>query len=270
MNAEVIEQLSPLTSDLRAQNPDRYQATLFAPPACREPLIALYAFDHEIARAQWSVREPMAGLIRLQWWQDVIEGFSSSAAVAHPVVQALQRAVIEGGLDRVHLLRAIEGRRRRLEDDEPPAQKAFERYLLDVGGAISCAAAELLGADEPEMLAVADRVGLVGAALQQLCSLPISTSEPKPWLPPAWMDEQGGQAGGKPHAAALRRLADWASAELAAARRQQPSIPRSILPAFFPGTLAGIRMRDPIHQNHPPPLPMAVPRLIWCWLRGRF
>ena len=76
MNAEAIEQLSPLAKDLRAQNPDRYLATLFAPAACRSSLIALFAFDHEIARAQWNMREPMAGLIRLQWWQDVIDGFS--------------------------------------------------------------------------------------------------------------------------------------------------------------------------------------------------
>lgn len=270
MNAEAIEQLSPLARDLRAENPDRYLATLFAPPARRSAMIALYAFDHEIARAQWIVREPMAGLIRLQWWQDVIEGFSSGKAVAHPVVQALQRAVTEDGLDKACLERAIEARRRPLEDDELPDLQIFERYLLDIGGAISCAAARLLGSNKLEVMAIADRVGLVVAALEQLRFLQISTSDRKVWLPTEWVDEESEKTGGNSHAAACRRLAHWAAVELVEARRQQVSIPRSILPTFFPGTLAGIRLLDPIHENHLPPLPTAVPKLIWCWMRGRF
>lgn len=271
MNAEAIEQLSPLARDLRTQNPDRYLATLFAPPARRSSLIALYAFDHEIARVQWIVREPMAGLIRLQWWQDVLDGFSRGEAVAHPVVQALQRAVTEDGLDKAHLERAIEARRRTLEDDEPPDLEAFDHYLLGIGGSISCAAAGLLGSSEPEILAIANRVGLVSAALEHLHYLQSSTSDLKAWLPRAWMDEDSeGFGGDRPYVNAHRQLAGWASAELAAARRQRASIPRKILPTFFPGTLAGIRLRDPIHESHMPPLPTAVPRLIWCWMHGRF
>ncbi len=267
MNAEAIEQLSPLARDLRAENPDRYLATLFAPPARRSAMIALYAFDHEIARAQWIVREPMAGLIRLQWWQDVIAGFSSGKAVAHPVVQALQRAVSEDGLDKAHLERAIDGRRRPLEDDRPPDLRAFERYLLDIGGGISCAAAGLVGGRDTETQAIAERVGLVSAALEQIYVLQTSAADRRPWLPAAWGGVESDVADGK---LAGRQLSDWALAELAEARGRQTSIPRSVLPTLFPGMLAGIRLRNPVHESQPPPLPTAVPRLIWCWVRGRF
>jgi phytoene synthase len=73
MSATAIDGLSPLATDLQAQDPDRYLSTLFASSNLRPALFALYAFDHEIARIRHIVREPMAGLIRLQWWRDALD-----------------------------------------------------------------------------------------------------------------------------------------------------------------------------------------------------
>ena len=270
MNAGAIDQLSPLAADLRAQNPDRYLAALFAPPARRNALIALYAFDHEIARARWTLKEPMAGLIRLQWWQDVIDGFSEDRTVAHPVVQELQRAVTEVGLNKSYLERALEARRRPLEDDKPPTAEDLKRHLHDVGGSISCAAAELLGGRQPDVLAIVNRVGLVGAALEHCRFLQSLAPGSNVWLPEEWCVGEAGDAGTMADTFAKRHLADWAEKELAEARRQAGSIPRAVLPALFPGTLASLRLRDPIGSEPPLPLPTAVPRLIWCWMRRRF
>ena len=269
MSAKAIDQLSPLASDLREQNPDRYLATLFAPPARRASLFALYAFDNELARVQSVVTEPVAGLIRLQWWQDVIDGFGRDATVAHPVVQGLKHAVAQGGLDRAYLQRALEGRRKPFLDDLPWDERAFEQFLLDIGGSISCAAASLLGAREKTTLAIAGRVGLVGAALELLRHLERSTPDRQAWLQPTWLKGQD-ESSERPDAPVSAKLVDWAIRELAEARRQTPAIPRPLLAAFFPGTLAGVRLRDPTHGIKSSSLPSAVPRLIWCWLRGRF
>ena len=124
MSLEVSDHLSPLAEDVRARNPDRYIATLFAPPACRDALFALYAFDHELSRIQTTVREPMAGLIRLQWWQDVIQGVEQGQTVAHPVVEGLRRAVVDDGLDSACLRRAIDGR-----PTQPSEPAPFHRPL---------------------------------------------------------------------------------------------------------------------------------------------
>ena len=148
--------------------------------------------------------------------------------------------------------------------------KAFERYLLDVGGSILCAASELLGGNEPEILATANRVGLVSASLEQLRFLQMPGADFKAWSPTIWPEEGSREAADSPNTAAPRCLADWALTVLAEVRRQKASILRSMLPAFFPGTLAGIRLRDPIRKNNLRPLPTAVPRLIWCWMRRRF
>ena len=42
--------------------------------SCGRCLFALYAFNHEVARVAETVREPMLGAIRLEWWRETVEG----------------------------------------------------------------------------------------------------------------------------------------------------------------------------------------------------
>lgn len=257
MGSEAIDHLSPLAADLRAHDPDRYIATLFAPPAHREALIALYAFDHELSRVQTIVTEPMAGLVRLQWWQDVVDGFERGEEVAHPVARSLCRAVSEGGLQVSFLQQAIDGRRQPFEHEGPWDVETLERYLLAIGGSIASAAVDLLGADRADVLALATRVGQVTAAFEQLYALETSLADRKAWLPAGWLDGE-------------HDIAGRAFMELREARRQKISIDRPTLSAFFPGTLVGVRLEAPVIPAARQSLPSAVPRLAWCWLRGRF
>ncbi|HSJ98916.1 MAG TPA: squalene/phytoene synthase family protein, partial [Myxococcota bacterium] len=119
---------------MRTHHPERYLATLVAPTERRDALFALYAFDHEIGKVRHLVREPMAGLIRLQWWREVLAEIDGGAPPrAHPVVEALARAhpVVEAltlalsGEDLAparlpaRLEAAIEARERELEDPPP-------------------------------------------------------------------------------------------------------------------------------------------------------
>ena len=49
-------------------DPERWRTAMAAPPAARPGLMALYAFNLEIARAPWVASEPMLAAIRLRWW----------------------------------------------------------------------------------------------------------------------------------------------------------------------------------------------------------
>ena len=55
---------------LRRLDHDRYLTTLFAPGGARERLIALYAFNTEVARVGETVSEPLIG----QMWAALVEG----------------------------------------------------------------------------------------------------------------------------------------------------------------------------------------------------
>jgi len=78
-----------LAASVRAADPDRYFAALFAPAAQRPFLLALYAFNAEVARVAETVREPMLGAIKLEWWRETSEGASRGTPRNHDVARGL-------------------------------------------------------------------------------------------------------------------------------------------------------------------------------------
>ncbi|WP_245490156.1 squalene/phytoene synthase family protein, partial [Mesorhizobium sp. M2A.F.Ca.ET.015.02.1.1] len=57
---------------VRAADHDRYLSALYAPADKRGALLALYAFNAEIAGVRDRIHEPLPGEVRLQWWRDVV------------------------------------------------------------------------------------------------------------------------------------------------------------------------------------------------------
>src|ERR1700723_3891664 len=84
-----------LAKAVREADPDRYFASLFAPVSRRPYLYALYAFNHEVAHVAESVREPMLGAIRLEWWRETAEGAARGTPRNHDVARGLV-ALFEG------------------------------------------------------------------------------------------------------------------------------------------------------------------------------
>lgn len=134
-----------LAEFVRRHDPDRFLTSLFAPAEKRAALLALYGFNHELARAREAVREPFMARIRLQWWREVVDG----ARRAHEIAAPLGDAIAAGGLDRADLLAMIEARE---AEAEPRIETlaAFRAYLLGGAGGLAVAASRLLGAPEPE------------------------------------------------------------------------------------------------------------------------
>src|SRR5262249_14399446 len=95
---------------VRASDPDRFVATLFAPADRRAYMFALYAFNLEIARIGEIAHEPLAGEIRLQWWRDALTGVSHGETSGHPVASALLGALESCRLPVQPLLNLIEAR----------------------------------------------------------------------------------------------------------------------------------------------------------------
>ncbi|WP_298284449.1 squalene/phytoene synthase family protein [Acidocella sp.] len=125
---------------LRAKDPDRYFAALFAPPPLRAPLALLYLFNHELARAIEAASAPPLALIRLHWWRELVAG----AAHEHELTGPLTTALAAGTLPRAALLALIEAREPQAEGLEPAELPAFARAT---GGALARIAGGVLGAD---------------------------------------------------------------------------------------------------------------------------
>ena len=52
---------------VRRGDPDRHMTAMMAPAAVRRDLMAVYAFNLELARIPDTVREPLIGQMRLTW-----------------------------------------------------------------------------------------------------------------------------------------------------------------------------------------------------------
>ncbi len=144
---------------VQRHDPDRFACLLFAPPAARETLATLYAFNHELARAREVASQPPLALIRLRWWQEVVEG----ANRAHPVARAVSAALAAGRLNRDALDRMVEARMREADDIWDDA--TWFAYLRDTGGLLMREAARVSTTQLPEaldLLALGAGVAAVG------------------------------------------------------------------------------------------------------------
>jgi phytoene synthase len=85
---------------VRVADPDRWLGTRFiADPSARADVLALYAFDHQLARAPLVASNPLIAEIRLTWWREALEEIHSGGSVrSHPVALALTGAVRRHGL----------------------------------------------------------------------------------------------------------------------------------------------------------------------------
>jgi 15-cis-phytoene synthase len=135
-----------LAALVRRHDPDRFLTTLFAPSARRDALLALYAFNHELARAREVASEPPLALIRLQWWREVVEGAERAHEVATPLLQAVRARELDPDL----LLPVIEAREQEAYGDFATKQD-FRAWVLAGAGGLAVAAGAALGAPDPEL-----------------------------------------------------------------------------------------------------------------------
>jgi phytoene synthase len=273
-----VPELSHCALLVRGQAPDRYLATLFAPAAAREALFALYAFEHEIGKVRHVVSEPMAGLIRLQWWRDTL---AAAQPPAHPVAQALHEALAAAPPVRARLEAAIDGREHELEGTSPADLAALEQHLEETSGSITLAALEVL--DAADAGAVAAKIGLTIGLAETLRRLPEDVGRGRSLLPRAELVRHGLDPGTVGEADArldpvIVRLAARGIEHLRAARAGRRAVPRPALPALLPGTLAGAwlerlgRARHDLLARIPRQRrsPLAPLTLLWRYAAGRF
>jgi phytoene synthase len=205
--------MSELQELVRRLDRDRYLSSLFAPDDLRPHLLALYAFNAEVARIRDVVSDPNIGLIRLQWWRDTVE---SGSGGGHPVAEALAPAIAAGSLPKPALLDLITAREFDLFQDPMPDLTELEAYLGETHSRLIQMAAMIL--DRESAHKASEAAGLAGVAH----GLTLILGDPRhrgPFLPEG-MDVTAAIA----HA--RKRLAE--------AEALLPSLPKSVLPAFLP------------------------------------
>jgi len=147
---------------VRVADKDRFLASLFAPDSKRPALLALYAFNIEIAQVRRRVSEPAIGEIRYHWWRDTLEAIYRGETSPHPVAQEMARAIGIGDLPEKALQDLITAREFDLYDDPMPDVAALEGYLGETSSALIQLASLVLAGLEARKSAGA--AGLAGVA----------------------------------------------------------------------------------------------------------
>jgi phytoene synthase len=134
-----------LDTALSTADPDRWLSSRFvADEALRADLIALYAFDQELARAPRAASNTLLGEIRLTWWREVLdEAFEGRPVRHHPTAQALAATIRRRDLPREPLEAMIDARYRELDPSPMDEAEALD-WARDTGGRTAELAAFIL------------------------------------------------------------------------------------------------------------------------------
>lgn len=250
---------SRLAQSVRAADPDRYFATLFAPPAMRPFLFALYAFNAEVARVAESVREPMLGAIRLEWWRETAEGAFKGAPRNHDVARGLTVLFAERGLALAPFEALIAARAFDSSADRLADFAAFEAYLDSTSGAVMRLAAAVLGADAGKTADVTREAGLAYGMAGIIRALPFHNNRHKLYLPLDLLSAIDVapeeffhlERGDAKLIAAMRQVGLKARDHFMEARKHRPGV---ALAAILPAALVPVYLRKmtrdvPIHRR---------------------
>ncbi len=250
----------------RRVDPDRFWSVIFAPPATRDALACLIGFNHELARAREATTNPIAMLIRLQWWRDMLaEAEAGAPPRRHEVAAPLRAAIDAGTLPLAPLAGLVDARE--AEGEAIPTAGALSAYLRAGAGGLSVLAGQVVGAGVVPALQTAGALhGLAGVlrsvaahAAQGRCLLPLDA------VLGAGLTPDGVIADPARAGALVRRMAAEALVTLPDLRLAGPTVA-----AALPAVLARRDLRRLARGQD-----VAVPRgfadrvaVIWCGTRA--
>jgi phytoene synthase len=280
-----VSELSYCTLRVRQFDYDRFICTLFAPPEEREALAAVYAFNVEVARIRESVRQPLLGHMRLQWWTDTLDAVFAGCPPRHEIAMALSEVVRRFGLDRHLFDQILETRAFDMDDQAPADIEALIAYAEGTAASLGLLSLRVLGAEgDAAARAAARDVGVAWALTGLLRAVPFHARERRIYLP-ASLNRQAGldvfQLFEMRSPQALRTVvaavADCADSYLDAARAARHGNTRAALPALLPATLAEGYLRrlqraqyDPFAASVQKPGPLRLSKLAVNAARGRY
>lgn len=266
---------------VRVADKDRFLATLFAPAEHRPALLALYAFNLEIARIREAAHEALAGEIRLQWWSDVLGGAGRGEVAAHPVAAALLETMARYQLPPERLTALIEARRFDLYDEPMGTLADLEAYADGASTSLIALAAQILaGGEEPDIRMLSHHAGLAHAFVGLLAAFPIHAARGQIFVPLEILARHGatrqqvlgGQATPQLHEA-LAELRLHARRHLRAAQQRLTAAAPAVMPALLPVALAGPTLARMERRGYDPFTPLEIAawrRQLILWRAARW
>jgi phytoene synthase len=233
----------------RLNAPDRYYAALFAPPEVRDDLVAIAAFDGEIARIAPKVSDAALGEIRITWWRDALLGSAREASLSgNPVLDEFARVVKRHHLPNEDIESYLRAHTDALFADPPADDMALNRAFRAIDGMpLAFAMRVLHGALDTDAEDLIDAAARASGLTRIGLTLPYALAAGRSPLP----DARSPTSDDANWRSQIAWLADEAKAALSAVRRELVGKPRTFTTALLPLALIEPYFRalqDPRHE----------------------
>lgn len=224
---------------------DRFLAALFAPEKARQGLLALSAFNLEIARVREAVSEPLPGEVRLQWWRDLLDGTRHGEVEANPVANALLASIHGWQLPRSALTAMVDARVFDLYNDPMPSLNDLEGYCGETASALIQLGCIILNdGQDPQTAVIAGHAGVAYGLCGLMRALPWHAARGQMYLPGDLLARHGvdpaslarGQDSPELRSA-LGELREHVRHHLKRVREKGSELPPHLKPAFLPVAL---------------------------------
>jgi phytoene synthase len=270
------EAASFCAEQVRSHDFTRYAATLFVEPERRRALLALYAFNAEIARIREQVSQPLPGEIRLQWWTDMLAGAGHGGIEGNPVAAELLLAIRTHDLPVERLSRLIDEHQFDLYNDPMPTMAALEGYINDTASTLFMLGAQIVGTPSGEIDHLARHAGLAQGIARAIAALPLDASRRQLFVPLQLLERHGSGMeevfAGKetlPLRAALDELIGEARAHLKTAWTLLPDIAPEASAVFLPLALVERDLKRMARADNDPFVPRVTSRFRILWTLWR-
>ncbi|MBT3906000.1 MAG: squalene/phytoene synthase family protein [Rhodospirillaceae bacterium] len=217
-------------------DPDRYLCSLFAGSEIRADLMALYAFNVEVAGIRESVSEPLIGQMRLQWWRDSMDRIFGGAPPAHQVATALSQTINKFDLERSAFDVLLDARTADFDDAPFATLLELESYVENTSATLTRLTLQILGQSESRILEVGRHVGIAWALTGLLRAIPFHARQGRSCLPVELV--KGSAYKGPEISEVVAVIGAQASEHLRKAREGQKAVPRTAVAALLSATLA--------------------------------
>jgi NADH dehydrogenase [ubiquinone] 1 alpha subcomplex assembly factor 6 len=217
-------------------DPDRYLCSLFARSENRTDLMALYAFNVEVAGIRESVSEPLIGQMRLQWWRDNMDRIFEGAPPAHQVATALSQTINGWGLERTVFDELLDARVADFSDTPFATLAELESYAEKTSATLTRLALSVLGQSNPQVQDIGRHVGIAWALTGLLRAIPFHARQGRSYLPVGLV--KGSAYKGPEISEVVAEVAFLASKHIQIARQGERNVPRAAVPALLTATLA--------------------------------
>lgn len=225
---------------LQNHDPDRWLACRFIPARHRAAVMALYAFNADVARIRSVISEPLAGEMRLQYWRDVLNGPDQDHA--NPLASALWAVLHRYQLPTAPLLALLDARVDDLYDAPPVDVTALELYCGETCSVLFRYVTLILAdGEETGPASLSGTAGVAYALTGLLRASGWLAAEGRVVIPQSMLEAKGVTAealrdgsGASKASDLISELADLAARRLAETLAGLPAIPATIRPAYAP------------------------------------